>query len=197
MSPNPKLALDLETGPLSVAVISPDPLLAQELRRAVRVRRDIVVIEQASGADVLVWDTGPSGDSSPIALDGVATLALAADAASARRALAAGAVGVIPRAVDTSGLIAAVIATRFGFSVRSAELEERASDVEGEVELTERESQVLELLASGAGNRAIGRGLDISEHTVKFHIASLLNKLQAQTRTQAVVSGLRRGLIHL
>jgi NarL family two-component system response regulator YdfI len=62
-------------------------------------------------------------------------------------------------------------------------------------ELTNRELEVLELLAEGGGNREIGARLGISEHTVKFHISSILGKLSASNRTEAVAHGIRRGLI--
>ncbi|MBT8491596.1 MAG: response regulator transcription factor [Deltaproteobacteria bacterium] len=198
MSPNPKLKLDLIGGPLTIAVISPDPTIAAQLRSAVRVRRDIVVNDGTRGADVVIWDTGADGGNTPVALSGTATLALVNDASSARKAIIAGARGAIPRTVEPSGLIAAIIATKYGLSVRATELE---GDDEPELGLqtaiTERERDVLELLASGAGNRAIAQELGISEHTVKFHIASLLDKLSARTRTEAVVSALRGGLINL
>lgn len=61
--------------------------------------------------------------------------------------------------------------------------------------LTEREHQVLELVASGLPNKAIARELGISEHTVKFHVGSLLGKLGAGSRTEAVTLATRRGLL--
>jgi DNA-binding NarL/FixJ family response regulator len=64
-------------------------------------------------------------------------------------------------------------------------------------ELTPRESEVLRLLAEGFGNREIANRLNISEHTIKFHIRSILAKLGAATRTEAVTRGLRAGLIEL
>ncbi len=62
-------------------------------------------------------------------------------------------------------------------------------------ELTDRELEVLELLAEGIGNREIGARLGISEHTVKFHISSILGKLSASNRTEAVAHGIKHGLI--
>jgi DNA-binding NarL/FixJ family response regulator len=53
--------------------------------------------------------------------------------------------------------------------------------------------KVLAMIAEGLGNRAIARRLGISSHTVKFHIAAILDKLGARTRTEAVTIGLRRG----
>ena len=64
-------------------------------------------------------------------------------------------------------------------------------------ELTPREIQVLQLLAEGLVNRDIAERLNISEHTIKFHIGSILGKLQASSRTEAVTRGLRSGLIEL
>lgn len=61
--------------------------------------------------------------------------------------------------------------------------------------LTPRERDILELLALGHSNRAIAGALGISEHTVKFHLASIYGKLGASTRTEAVRLALRRGLI--
>ena len=63
--------------------------------------------------------------------------------------------------------------------------------------LTARERDVLQLLAEGMANRAIASALGISEHTVKFHLASIFGKLGASTRTEAVRRGLRRGLIQI
>jgi DNA-binding NarL/FixJ family response regulator len=63
--------------------------------------------------------------------------------------------------------------------------------------LTERESQVLQLLALGLANKQIAQQLSISEHTVKFHVSSIYGKLGATNRTEAVRTGLQRGLISL
>jgi DNA-binding NarL/FixJ family response regulator len=63
--------------------------------------------------------------------------------------------------------------------------------------LTKREREVLQMLASGLGNKEIATRLSISEHTAKFHVASILGKLGASTRTEAVSIGIRRGLVLL
>jgi len=62
--------------------------------------------------------------------------------------------------------------------------------------LTPRENEVLQMLASGLANKEIATRLAISEHTVKFHVASILGKLGAASRTEAV-TGIRRGLVLL
>jgi DNA-binding CsgD family transcriptional regulator len=64
-------------------------------------------------------------------------------------------------------------------------------------DLTPRELDVLALLAEGASNKAIARQLGISVHTAKFHVGSLLDKLDATGRTDAVAHAARRGVIHL
>ena len=66
-----------------------------------------------------------------------------------------------------------------------------------EVELTPRERDVLLLMAEGASNKAIARRLGISVHTAKFHVGSLLDKLDASGRTDAVAHAARRGVINL
>ncbi len=71
------------------------------------------------------------------------------------------------------------------------------SVIETVEELTPREVEVLGLLADGRGNKEIALRLGISDHTVKFHISSILAKLGAASRTEAVTLGIRRGLILL
>ena len=66
-----------------------------------------------------------------------------------------------------------------------------------EAVLTPREREVLALLAEGASNKAIARRLGISVHTAKFHVGSLLDKLDATGRTDAVTHAARRGVIEL
>jgi DNA-binding CsgD family transcriptional regulator len=68
---------------------------------------------------------------------------------------------------------------------------------EQDAALTPREIQVLSLLAEGASNKSIARRLGISVHTVKFHVASLLDKFEAIGRTDAVAHALRLGVIEL
>ena len=63
--------------------------------------------------------------------------------------------------------------------------------------LTRRELEVLQMLAAGLSNKEIAARLSISEHTVKFHVASILGKLGAGSRTEAVSTGIRRGLVLL
>ncbi len=68
---------------------------------------------------------------------------------------------------------------------------------EADTPLTPRELEVLALLAEGASNKAIARRLGISVHTAKFHVGSLIDKLDAVGRTDAVAHAARIGVIHL
>jgi DNA-binding NarL/FixJ family response regulator len=63
--------------------------------------------------------------------------------------------------------------------------------------LTRREREVLQMLAAGLANKEIASRLDISDHTAKFHVASILGKLGAASRAEAVTQGIRRGLVLL
>jgi NarL family two-component system response regulator YdfI len=63
--------------------------------------------------------------------------------------------------------------------------------------LTRREREVLQMLAAGLANKEIAARLDISEHTAKFHVASILGKLGAASRAEAVTVGVRHGLVLL
>ena len=115
---------------------------------------------------------------------------------------------VLPLEVTPDQLLAAIQATVAGLAValessgrtedqldasNSAEwIAERESAVE---HLTARETAVLRLIAIGLGNKEIASRLDISEHTAKFHVSSILAKLGAASRTEAVTIGIMRGLV--
>ncbi len=106
--------------------------------------------------------------------------------------------GLLPQDASAGELCAAVHALAQGLVVGTRQLlysdEDSAAD---RGPLTEREAQVLELLAQGLANKQIAVELGISEHTVKFHISSIYTKLNATNRTQAVREGLRNGWILL
>lgn len=70
-------------------------------------------------------------------------------------------------------------------------------EADAEVALTARELEVLALLAEGASNKLIARRLGISTHTAKYHVASLLEKLDAVSRTDAVTNAARIGVLQL
>jgi NarL family two-component system response regulator YdfI len=122
------------------------------------------------------------------------------------KALHAGVRAVLPREVTPEQLLAALEAAAAGLVVvHPADLATLlpatvASPVTVEEllePLTRREREVLQMLAAGLANKEIAARLAISDHTVKFHVASILGKLGASTRTEAVSVGIRRGLVLL
>jgi two-component system, NarL family, response regulator YdfI len=121
------------------------------------------------------------------------------------RAIQLGIRGVLPADVAPAQLLSAVSAVAQGLLVLQpgeqalAAASTQSSNGEPELfePLTPREKEVLQMLASGLGNKQIAARLKISEHTAKFHVASILGKLGASSRTEAVSLGLRRGLILL
>lgn len=158
--------------------------------------------ETSSDAELMLWDIGSGrGVASTPALERTPTLALVRDEDSALDLLRAGALGVLLRGADGERVLAALRAVSAGLGVfdpallRSL-LRARAAPQDGVV-LTPREAEVLSLMAEGLSNKLIGDRLKISDHTAKFHVNSILNKLGAETRTEAVVLAARRGLLML
>jgi DNA-binding NarL/FixJ family response regulator len=125
--------------------------------------------------------------------------ASAGDTAALLRSAAAG--GLLPRDAPPEQLAAALNAIAQGLLVFDPALAllpsgEPVPDAPAP-QLTPRELEVLHLLAEGLANKAIAQRLGISDHTVKFHVNALMSKLDAQSRTDAVVRATRLGLILL
>jgi DNA-binding NarL/FixJ family response regulator len=109
-----------------------------------------------------------------------------------------GAGGLLQLTASSEQIVQAIRSVVAGLTVFDSALAPQSSEDEPSVEeLTPREAEVLQLLAEGLGNREIAFRLNISEHTIKFHIRSILGKLGAASRTDAVARGLRGGLIEL
>jgi two-component system, NarL family, response regulator YdfI len=119
--------------------------------------------------------------------------------------LKAGVRSILPRGSEADEIVSAVYAAHSGHVLLSSEAAERLASAysdsdpgEAEMpidEITPREAEVLRMLAEGLVNKDIAARLGISDHTVKFHISSILDKLGASTRTEAVTLGIRRGWI--
>jgi DNA-binding NarL/FixJ family response regulator len=106
--------------------------------------------------------------------------------------------GILPTDASAEELAAAVHALSQGLIVgTSTLLFESESEPLSRGPLTDRESEVLGLLAKGLANKQIAVALGISEHTVKFHVSSIYAKLNVTNRTEAVREGLRGGWIAL
>jgi DNA-binding NarL/FixJ family response regulator len=202
-----------------VALYTADPAVQQRLAGMLDGTSDIACIGVAASpsalarlltakqVDVVVADTvavdwrAASGRAAVVVLAGDGSDDTALDA------LLAGAAAALPRSAERSTIVAAITAAAQGSGILplpllrallDARSNERALSAEDDgVALTPREIEVLTALADGASNKAIARRLGISFHTVKFHVASILEKLDADSRTEAVAQAARFGLVML
>ena len=127
------------------------------------------------------------------------------DPAWSAAALRSGARAILSSEATSAEILAAIEAVSLGLVVlpgaaSDAVLSEAPAKTHSQPpgdgqKLTPREMEILEMIAEGLGNKEIAWRLDISEHTVKFHIGSIFTKLGAQSRTEAVTIGVRHGLI--
>jgi DNA-binding NarL/FixJ family response regulator len=162
-----------------------------------------------AAAEVIIVDEALISDLAflPREAGQVAVLALTDNdsAVGLLRSLALVGWGILPRDSSADELQAAVRAVAAGLVVVPVGLASRVLNrVSGTTALNEnsealtgREREVLDLLAQGLSNKQIARRLQISDHTVKFHVSSIFAKLGVASRTEAVSLGARQGLITL
>jgi DNA-binding NarL/FixJ family response regulator len=178
---------------IRVQVSAPNPVLKEGLEAVVagapglaltHVRPDVVLTSLAR--DELV--SGPA-------------IVMIGDEAWSASLLRLGVRAILPPDASTVEIVAAVSAAAAGLAaIDPSELETLVGEpavpaLAEPAALTPRELEVLRMLADGAANKNIAWQLKISEHTVKFHVAQILAKLNAGTRTEAVTIGIRKGLI--
>jgi DNA-binding NarL/FixJ family response regulator len=172
---------------------------------------DLLTALRQFAPDVVLLDAGDKaaarlmpGISGPAPVPPFVLLLEPAHRSDILRALQSGVRAVIARDAHPSEITAALQAAHDGLAVFSPEILDMllpaSTELAGEElppgePLSGRESEVLALMAEGAGNREIAARLNISENTAKFHVSSILNKLGASTRTEAVTRGYREGLI--
>jgi len=112
------------------------------------------------------------------------------------QALEAGAQGYIIKGMPYDSLVNALERVYAGGRFLPSPVKRALNSRTPDSDLSHRERQVLELLATGNSNKKIGELLGITEATVKCHVSTILMRLNAADRTQAVVSALQRGLVH-
>ncbi|HVR27416.1 MAG TPA: response regulator transcription factor [Candidatus Polarisedimenticolia bacterium] len=157
---------------------------------------DVIVIDSNSIQDLLLEPTSEAA---------IVLLTEVSDARSISRLLRSGVRAILSRESEPDDVLSAIFAVYDGLVLLSMPTAESLAAVFGDQplevadelseEITSRETDVLRMLAEGLVNKDIAARLGISEHTVKFHISSILDKLGASTRTEAVTQGIRRGLI--
>ncbi len=169
------------SGRLRVAIYAMDPLRRAALSRVVAEAGHIVVGAQDIADVVLADGDCLPGETRPVVTLGGADYDLP---------------GVLSRHADASQIDAAIRAVSAGLIVRVPDMMDAGfgamRETHGHALLTPRELEVLATLAEGMTNKAIARRLNISLHTVKFHIESLFRKLGARTRTEAVAKAAER-----
>lgn len=199
---------------LGAAVIADSAVVRRGLTEILNATPDLRVVASApltggptlepEGVDVVVQDA-PDRASVELLLSQLPAqtpaLVLVAEPEHARALVRGGVRGAIARESSSEQVAAASIAVAAGLHVfdrTTLSAWSAPSSPAGDAPtLTPRERRVLELVASGLSNRAIADELGVSEHTVKFHVRSLLDKLGAETRADAVARAARRGLLAL
>jgi DNA-binding NarL/FixJ family response regulator len=208
----------------AVAICTTDSKLRDRLQRQLHAAPGIAMVGvvddlhalaaavERSHIDVVLADTPPQDQLRNWHIRHPATAIVAlvarADAESALDALHAGATAVLPRSADHADVAAAIQAAAGGFAIVPRDvletlLDPRSPDTgepvraEAGVLLTPRELEVLAAMADGASNKTIARRLRISFHTAKFHVAAILAKLDADSRTEAVAKAAHLGLVML
>lgn len=158
-------------------------------------------LDEENEADVMITSASPASLSGfePASPSSAGVLLLGDDQPDVREMMRSSRVwGILPTDSSAEELTAAVHALSQGLIVGAPHLlfkSENESVERGP--LTERELEVLGLLAQGLANKQIAVELGISEHTVKFHVSSIYTKLDVTNRTEAVRAGLRGGWIAL
>jgi DNA-binding NarL/FixJ family response regulator len=162
--------------------------------------------------DVVVMDLSLPGISGLEAIDRLAleapatrvlVLTISADETHVTEAIVAGACGYLLKNASIQEIVAGIHAAAAGESLISPkiatqlldQIRNAASDMETRAELTEREGDVLRLVAEGKENNEIAERLFISPQTVKNHISNILAKLQMENRLQAAVYAVRQGIV--
>jgi DNA-binding NarL/FixJ family response regulator len=203
---------------LRVLVVSLDRLSRAGLATVLDQQPGLTVVGQVSGEedsflpadvydpDVIVWDVSwetasASRNLGLLSENSPSVLALAATLDQAGQARKAGAQSILGRNSSPEALAAALVALSHGLQVHDPTLSGgpglSAPGLEAVSPLTPRETDVLRLLAEGLPNKGVASRLEVSEHTVKFHVNSIMGKLNAQNRTEAVTLATRLGLLPL
>jgi DNA-binding NarL/FixJ family response regulator len=211
----------MNTTKVAIAIFSADPALRRGLEQTLRgdaavtivgvVDDPSAVVRLIEQVDAVVADTPARDQVSDWRMrrGQVAIVALidGSDPDDGIAALQAGAGAILPRSAGRDEIVEAIKAVTNGAAVLPREvlacLLEGAGDAAPDLDdadgakLTPRELEVLAAMADGASNKAIARRLDISFHTAKFHVAAILTKLDADSRTEAVTRAAQLGLVML
>jgi two-component system, NarL family, response regulator len=204
------------TNVLSVLIADDHPVVREGLAAIFKTQKDIKVVAEATNGeealelcnqhspDVLLLDLRmPKKDGLQVITELAArpskprTIVMTTyeSEEDIRRALKAGAKGYLVKGAPPQQIRESVRRVAAGESLLPAAIASKLAESMAHPELSKRERQVLEYIANGRSNKEIGQILYISEHTVKTHVKSILTKLDAIGRTEAIAVGIKRGLI--
>lgn len=166
---------------------------ASAVKKALRLRPDVVIMDiMMPGLDGITATCEILSQLPGTKVLILTTSTVAADLALARRA---GALGIVAKSADNADLIKAIRAVSAGKSVISEEIEELMNAGEQAPELTSRQAEILQLVSKGLSNPDIARIIGVSTITVKKHMESLLARLGAANRSEAISIAIRLGLL--
>lgn len=183
---------------LRVAVMHPEPVLSLGLAATLGREQSIQIGVAVADADVVVADYEAgltlAKSSGPDRVR-IVVITTACRENDIRRALACGIQGYVLLGCPPEELGRAVLSVGRGSRYFCAQAAQVIAESLTRIDLTPRESQVLQLLAQGCSNKVVARELSVAVATVKMHVKAILGKLDASSRTQAVSIATERGLI--